>query len=42
MKPMFLAFVAIVVIAVGSNTLLGQMGFSSQDRATGSAVRLDN
>ena len=42
MKAMLIAFVAIAVIAVGSNMILGQAGFSSQDRAAGSAVRLDN
>jgi hypothetical protein len=42
MKAMLIAFVAIAVIAIGSNFILGQAGFSSQDRATGSAVRLDN
>ncbi|MEP5728501.1 MAG: hypothetical protein ABJL67_03905 [Sulfitobacter sp.] len=42
MKAMFVAFVAIAVIAVGSNMILGQAGFSSQDRAVGDAVRLDN
>ncbi len=42
MKAMLVAFVAIAVIAVGSNLILGEAGFSSQDRATGAAVRLDN
>ena len=42
MKAMLLAFVAIAVVAVGSNLFLKQAGFSSQDRAAGSAVRLDN
>lgn len=42
MKVMFIAFAAIAVIAVGSNFLLGQAGFSAQERATGPAVRLDN
>ena len=42
MKAMFIAFATIVVVAVGSNLILGQAGFSSQDRATGSAVRLDD
>jgi hypothetical protein len=42
MKAMLVAFVAIIVIAVGSNLILNQVGFSSQDRASGSAVRLDN
>lgn len=42
MKAMFIAFAAIAVIAVASNLILGQAGFSSQDRAAGSAVRLDD
>jgi hypothetical protein len=41
MKAMLAAFVAIVVIAVGSNLILGQVGFSSMDRAASSSVRLD-
>ena len=42
MKAMLAAFVAIAVIAVGSNLILKDVGFSSQDRATGAAVRLDD
>lgn len=42
MKVMVLAFVAIVVVAVGANLVLNQAGFSSQDRTAGSAVRLDD
>ncbi|MGB3243906.1 MAG: hypothetical protein WBB25_05200 [Sulfitobacter sp.] len=42
MKAMLLAFVAIAVIAVGSNLILKEAGFSSQDRASGPDVRLDN
>lgn len=42
MKTMFVAFAAIAVIAVGANLILGQAGFSSQDRAAGPAVRLDD
>jgi hypothetical protein len=41
MKAMLLAVVAIAVIAVGSNLILGQAGFSSKDRAAGPSVRLD-
>ena len=41
MKTMLLAFAAIAVIAVGANLFLNQAGFSSQERATGDAVRLD-
>ena len=41
MKAMLIAFVAIAVIAVGSNLILGKVGFSSKDRAAGSSVRLD-
>ena len=42
MKAMFAAFFAIVLIAVGSNQLLSQAGFSSKEQAAGAAVRLDN
>lgn len=42
MKTMLLAFVAVGVIAVGANLILGQAGFSSQDRTAGPDVRLDN
>ncbi|WP_298291847.1 hypothetical protein [uncultured Litoreibacter sp.] len=42
MKAMLAAFLAIAIIAVGSNMVLNEAGFSSQQRATGSAVRLDN
>lgn len=42
MRTMLTAFAAIAVIAVGSNLILAQMGFSSQDRATGNSVRLDD
>ncbi|MFC6589462.1 hypothetical protein [Sulfitobacter pacificus] len=42
MKAMMLAFLAVAVIAVGSNVVLKQAGFSSQDRTSSSSVRLDN
>lgn len=42
MKAMLIAFVAIAVISVGSNMILKQAGFSSQERGSGPAVRLDN
>lgn len=41
MKAMLGAFVAIAVIAVGSNVVLNEAGFSAQDRTSGAAVRLD-
>lgn len=41
MKAMLAAFVALAVIAVGSNLILGQVGFSSQERGSSAAVRLD-
>ena len=41
MKTMLIAFVAIAVIAVGANLVLDNIGYSSQDRAAGSSVRLD-
>lgn len=40
MKAMWTAFFAIAVIAVGSNLVLKEAGFSSQERAAGAAVRL--
>ena len=42
MKAMLSAFVAIAVIAVGSNMILNDAGFSAQEQATGAAVRLDD
>lgn len=41
MKAMLTAFVAIAIIAVGANLVLDNIGFSSQERTAGSAVRLD-
>jgi len=40
MKTMLLAFVAILVISVGANTILKSAGFSSEDRGSGSNVRV--
>jgi len=42
MKAMLFAFVAIAVIAVGANLALDEVGFTSADNNTGTAVRLDN
>jgi hypothetical protein len=42
MKIMCAAFLAIAVVAVGANLVLKQAGFSSQERTSGAAVRLDN
>ncbi len=42
MKSMLAAFVVIALIAVGANLILGNAGFSSQERSTSAAVRLDN
>ncbi len=42
MKAMLAAFAAMALIAIGSNMVLNEMGFSAQDRASGNAVRLDN
>lgn len=42
MKAMLAAFAAIALIAIGANVILDQVGFSSAERGTGSAVRLDN
>jgi len=41
LKPMLLAFATIFLIAVGAFFALGIMGFSSEERSTGDAVRLD-
>ncbi|WP_297580470.1 hypothetical protein [Roseibium sp.] len=40
MKAMLLAFVAIVVIAIGANQTLEHMGFSSAEQTSSSSVRL--
>ncbi len=42
MKNILLAFLAIAVIAIGSNRILMQAGFSSQDRTVSPSVRLDD
>lgn len=42
MKAMLIAFVTIAIVAVGANMILKQSGFSSQERASGPAVRLSN
>lgn len=39
MKAMLMGFVAIIVIAIGANTILGTLGYSSADRYSGAAVR---
>lgn len=41
MRPMLLAFAAMAVITVGAWYALGELGFSSEDRLSGDAVRLD-
>ncbi|CTQ56400.1 hypothetical protein LP7551_04960 [Roseibium album] len=40
MKAMLLAFVAVGVIAVGASQILNNVGFSSEEQATGASVRL--
>ncbi|MEJ6403849.1 hypothetical protein [Yoonia sp. 2307UL14-13] len=42
MKAMLAAFAAIALIAVGANVILDNVGFSSAEQGSGSAVRLDN
>ena len=42
MKAMLAAFVAIVVIAFGVNFILENAGFSTEDRASGADVSLNN
>lgn len=41
MKPMLLAFITLLAVAIGADTLLQYAGFSSQERSSGAAVRLD-
>jgi hypothetical protein len=41
MKAMFTAFAAIAVITVGAWYVLGQAGFSTEDRQAGTSVRID-
>lgn len=41
MRPMLLAFAAIAAITVAAPFILGSAGFSSADRGSGSAVRLN-
>jgi len=41
MKSMLTGFAAILVIALGANLLLQQAGFSSDEKQSGSSVRLD-
>jgi hypothetical protein len=41
MKAMLAGFAMIAVVAVGSNLVLNEAGFSSQDQQSGDAVRLD-
>jgi len=42
MRVMLFAFVAIAVLAVGSNLVLREIGFSSAQVNAGQAVRLDD
>ncbi|MFQ6553927.1 hypothetical protein AAD018_016425 [Aestuariibius insulae] len=42
MKAMFLAFVAMGILAVGADLALDRIGFSSSDRGSGADVRLDD
>lgn len=41
MKVIVIAAVAIVIIAFGSNAILKQSGFSSQEQTSSPSVRLD-
>lgn len=41
MKSMYLAFLAIIVIAIAADYSLGHAGFSIQDVTSGPSVRLD-
>ena len=41
MKAMLSAFAAIVAISIGAYFALNEVGFSSEERLAGDAVRLD-
>ena len=41
MKAMLTGFSAVILISVGAYFVLGEMGFSSEDRFTSDAVRLE-
>lgn len=41
MKSMILAFIAAFVLAFAADNVLDHLGFSSADRESGAAVRLD-
>lgn len=41
MKAMMAAFAATIVIAIGANFVLKEVGFSAQERTAGISVRLD-
>jgi len=41
MKAMLSGFAVIVVIAIGANLILDRVGYSAQERNSGTAVRLD-
>ncbi len=41
MKAILTGFAAMVLIAIGAYAALDQIGFSSQERNSGAAVRLD-
>lgn len=42
MKAMYMAFAVTAILALVAGLGLGELGFSSQDRAAGSAVRLSD
>ena len=41
MKAMMAAFATMVVITVGADVVLDQIGFSAEEQGSGAAVRLD-
>ena len=41
MKAMFAGFAAMILIGIGAYFALGEIGFSSADRQSSPAVRLD-
>ncbi len=42
MRVMLLAFLAVILIGIGANYALKEVGFSTEARNSGSAVRLDD
>lgn len=41
MKAMWIGFAAVIVIGIGANFALKEIGFSAEDRYSGNSVRLN-